>query len=174
MPASFLNLVYIVFRPLITRMAVMWNIGKEKEFIKILGIIEGSLIGIGGIILIGSFLMGIPVLSIVYAIDLTEYKTDLLIIIIGGCVYTFAVVLDNVLVVIRRQRILALAYVITYLYIKFSAKSMVEYWGIIGGALSYATAMAVFFITTLIIFVCCFKDACKIKANQGVEKDEQI
>lgn len=35
MPASFLNLAYIVFRPLITRMAIMWNAKKQKNLLEL-------------------------------------------------------------------------------------------------------------------------------------------
>ena len=152
MPASFLNLAYIVFRPLITKMAIVWNIGKAKEFLKILMKIMISLFGIGILLLIGSALLGIPILSIVYAVDLKDYKMELLIIIVGGCMYTFAAVLDNAMVVIRKQYILILAYVFTYIYIKFAAEMMTGRWGILGASLSYASAMAVFLIITAVMF----------------------
>lgn len=156
MPASFLNLAYIVFRPLITKMAVMWNVGEEKEFLKILIKVEIALIGIGIVILAGSALIGIPALSFVYAVELAEYKRELLVVIIGGCIYTFAAVLDNALVVIRMQYVLVLSYVVTYLYIKIAAKVMIGSWGVLGGAISYATAMGVFFVVTAVMFAICF------------------
>lgn len=157
MPASFLNLAYIVFRPLITKMAIVWNMGKAKEFLKILMKIMVSLFGIGILLLIGSALLGIPVLSIVYAVDLADYKLELLVIIIGGCMYTFAAVLDNALVVIRKQYILILAYALTYIYIKFAAEVMTEHWGIMGASLSYASAMVVFLIITAVMFAVGFR-----------------
>ncbi len=156
MPASFLNLAYIVFRPLITKMAVMWNVGEEKEFLKILMKVEIALVGIGIVILAGSALIGIPALSFVYAVELAEYKRELLVVIIGGCIYTFAAVLDNALVVIRMQYVLVLSYVVTYLYIKIAAKVMIGSWGVLGGAISYATAMGVFFVVTAVMFAVCF------------------
>lgn len=161
MPASFLNLAYIVFRPLITKMAIVWNMGKAKEFLKILMKIMVSLFGIGILLLIGSALLGIPVLSIVYAVDLADYKLELLVIIIGGCMYTFAAVLDNALVVIRKQYILILAYALTYIYIKFAAEVMTEHWGIRGASLSYASAMVVFLIITAVMFAFHFYRASK-------------
>lgn len=41
-------------------------------------------IGLGIVCLVGAFLLGIPVLSLVYGVDLTSYKVDLLIIITGA------------------------------------------------------------------------------------------
>lgn len=170
MPASFLNLAYIVFRPLITKMAIVWNIGKAKEFLKILMKIMISLFGIGILLLIGSALLGIPILSIVYAVDLKDYKMELLIIIVGGCMYTFAAVLDNALVVIRKQYILILAYVFTYIYIKFAAEMMTGRWGILGASLSYASAMAVFLIITAVMFAFHFYKASKKLKVLGEEE----
>ena len=95
MPASVLNLAYIVFRPMITQMAIVWNPGENRRFLKILGKIIGYLLAISIVLMIGSALLGIPVLSIVYAVDLSAYKSELLVIMVGGCVYTFAAVLDN-------------------------------------------------------------------------------
>ncbi|WP_200816252.1 lipopolysaccharide biosynthesis protein [Dorea phocaeensis] len=170
MPASFLNLAYIVFRPLLTKMAIVWNIGKAKEFLKILMKIMISLFGIGILLLIGSALLGIPILSIVYAVDLKDYKMELLIIIVGGCMYTFAAVLDNALVVIRKQYILILAYVFTYIYIKFAAEMMTGRWGILGASLSYASAMAVFLIITAVMFAFHFYKASKKLKVLGEEE----
>ena len=170
MPASFLNLAYIVFRPLITKMAIVWNIGKAKEFLKILMKIMISLFGIGILLLIGSALLGIPILSIVYAVDLKDYKMELLIIIVGGCMYTFAAVLDNAMVVIRKQYILILAYVFTYIYLKFAAEMMTGRWGILGASLSYASAMAVFLIITAVMFAFHFYKASKKLKVLGEEE----
>lgn len=159
MPASFLNLAYIVFRPLITRMALVWYQGKTKEFVRILLKIVVCLGGIGILLLFGSAVIGIPVLSVIYAIDLRNYKVELLIIIIGGCLYTFAAVLDNALVVIRRQFVLIFAYSLTYVYIKIASEFMIGMWGISGAALSYASAMVVFLVATAVMFVVSFMNA---------------
>lgn len=156
MPASFLNLAYIVFRPLITQMAVMWSMGKRKQFIHTLLKILFCLFGMGIVILIGSAFLGIPVLSFAYAVDLSKYQIHLLVIVAGGCMYTFAAVLDNALVVIRRQYVLIAAYMITWVYIKAVAGIMVEKWGIMGSSMAYATAMVLFFAVMAVMFIVCF------------------
>lgn len=105
--------------------------------------------------------MGIPVLSFIYAVDLSPYKRHLLIIILGGCFCTFSYVFDNALIIIRKQYILVFSYVVTWVYVGFVAEKMTDIWGVMGAALAYTTAMAVFFIITAVIFVVCFKNACK-------------
>lgn len=156
MPASFLNLAYLIFRPLITKMAVVWNAGHTKEFIKIILKIFIGLIMLGIALMLGSTVIGIPALSLLYAIDLTNYKKELLVIILGGCFYTFAAVLDNALIVIRCQYILILAYLVTYIYIKFAAEFLICAEGVLGAALSYSSAMIVFLIITVVLFCVSF------------------
>ena len=109
----------------------------------------------------GSALLGIPVLSLVYAVDLSSYKNHLLIIIVGGCFYTFAAVLDNALVVIRKQYLLVLAYIVTWIYIKMTTGFFVAKWEVLGAAWAYTTAMMIFLCSAVILFVICFWRACK-------------
>lgn len=157
MPASVLTLAYIVFRPLLTKMAIEWTMGRIKNFLKIIGSIMCCLLGISILIIGGSALLGIPVLSVLYAIDLTMYKRELLMIILGGCFCTFSYVLDNALVVIRKQYLLVCAYVVSWVYVKIFAHTFVDKWGIMGAAIVYTTSMILFFATTLLIFVICLK-----------------
>ena len=157
MPASVLTLAYIVFRPLLTKMAIEWTMGRIKNFLKIIGSIMCCLLGMSILIIGGSALLGIPVLSVLYAIDLTMYKRELLMIILGGCFCTFSYVLDNALVVIRKQYLLVCAYVVSWVYVKIFAHTFVDKWGIMGVAIVYTTSMILFFATTLLIFVICLK-----------------
>lgn len=166
LPASVLTLAYIVFRPLLTRMAIMWSNKKMKDFFKIIAIIMCSLLGIAGAILAGSALVGIPVLSIIYGIDLSAYKTELLIIVGGGCFCTFSYVFDNALVVIRKQYLLIIAYIVTWIYIKLISSSLVNQYKIMGAAISYASAMLVFFLAVAIVFFVCLQ-----KSRKKMEKD---
>jgi len=161
MPASFINLAYIVFRPMITKMAIAWNQGRKKVLVSILIKIEMCLLGVGVVILVGAALLGIPVLSLFYGIDLSDYNVHLLVVIIGGCFYTFSSVFDNALVAMRKQNILVISYIITWVYIQMVANKMVQYWGIMGASMAYATAMLVFLFFTMIIFLVCFKKIAK-------------
>lgn len=157
MPASVLTLAYIVFRPLLTKMAIEWTMGRIKNFLKIIGSIMCCLLGMSILIIGGSALLGIPVLSVLYAMDLTMYKKELLLIILGGCFCTFSYVLDNALVVIRRQYLLVCAYVVSWAYVKIFAHTFVGKWGIMGAAIVYTTSMLLFLATTLLIFIICLK-----------------
>lgn len=167
MPASFINLAYIVFRPMITKMAMAWNQGEAKKLVAILMKIEICLLGTGMIILVGSALVGIPILSMIYGIDLTGYGKHLLIIIAGGCFYTFASVFDNALIAMRKHYTLIVAYVITWLYVTIAVNHLVICMGVMGAALAYTTSMMVFLLCAIVIFIIYFN---KVKKSEAISK----
>lgn len=166
MPASVLTLAYIVFRPLLTRMAIMWRDGKIKSFLKIIAIIVGALLGISLVLLGGSAFLGIPILSIIYGVDLTPYKLQLLVIVIGGCFCTFSYVFDNALVVIRKQHLLIISYIVTWIYVKLVSTALINRYKIMGAAFSYTSAMFVFFVSVALVFFICLN-----KATKEIKKD---
>lgn len=170
MPASFINLAYIVFRPLITKMAIVWNAGRKKELIVILIKIESCLLGIGAILLTGGYLVGIPLLSGFYGIDLTSYQTQLLIIIAGGCFYTFASVFDNALVAMRKHHILVFAYIVTWIYIQLIADKMVFEQGVWGAAMAYASSMFVFLVVAIALFAIYFVKISREKVEREIHE----
>lgn len=157
MPASVLTLAYIVFRPLLTRMAIAWTDGKKKEFLKIIFLITLCLFVMGIFLMLGSAWLGIPILSLLYGVDLEKYKMELLVMVAGGCFCTFSYVLDNALIVIRKQYLLVCSYVVSWLYVEFAVSPLVEKQNLMGAAVAYATSMIVFFVVTLLIFIICLK-----------------
>lgn len=163
MPASVLTLVYIVYRPLLTKMAIAWTAKEKSRFLKIIIMMLLSLVIIAFFLLVGSALIGIPVLSFLYAISLEKYRIELLVMIVGGCFCTFSYVLDNALIVIRKQYLLVCSYIAAWIYVEIMVSVLVNKWGIMGAAISYATSMIVFFCVTLLIFIICLK---KEKVNE--------
>lgn len=63
---------------------------KYKEFKNIIFKILGILVVLGIIVELGAATVGIPILGIVYAIDLNAYVLDLIIIIFGAILYAIA------------------------------------------------------------------------------------
>lgn len=155
MPASVLTLVYIVFRPMLTRMAIMWNEKNIRSFLRVIWIILICLVGIAVVLLIGSAVLGIPILSWIYALNLEGERSSLLLFVFGGCFCTFSYVLDNALVVIRYQYVLILSYIVTWGYVKIVTGWLVEKYALMGAAIAYATSMIVFFCFTAVLFVVC-------------------
>lgn len=66
----------------------------------------------GLIVEIGAAFLGIPILSIVYAIDLSNYKLDLLLIIFGAILYAIAGILSTALITMRKNNMQLLIYMV--------------------------------------------------------------
>ncbi len=159
MPTSVINLMYIVFRPVITKMAIVWQQKRKDDYLKLMLGVLTKLGAISVVILAGGYLLGIPALTIVYGVNLEKAKTALMILLLAGGMNTFVNVLDNSLTVIRKQYLLVIAYVITWVFALCAAPWMVNRFGINGAALSFLLSMAVLLIAVLILFLISFKKA---------------
>lgn len=157
MPASVMNLIFIIFRPMITQMAIEWNRNKYKRFLKIALNIFLYLTGISVVVILCGWLLGIPVLSFVYGVDLSAFRSCLVILIIGGGVNTFVNVLDNALTVIRYHHVLSIAYIVTWIYSTVITPVFVNRMGIQGASYSFLTSMIVLLVCTSVIFLICVR-----------------
>lgn len=170
MPASFLTLFYMIFRPLITKMAISWGQGKTLEFIKILKKIILILFAFSIIVLLIAYFFGCPVLSIFYGISLNDQSWNLVILLLGGCFYTFACIVDNALLVMRRQYVLVISYVLTWMLSNIISDFFVNLYGIHGGALAYMLSMLFFVLSVTILF---FFEFCRMKFNNIEDNDRE-
>lgn len=167
MPASFLTLFYMVFRPLITEMAISWDRGEVHDFLKKLKKIVIILILFSILVLVVAYFLGCPVLSLFYGINLDGQAWNLIIILLGGCFYTFACILDNTLLILRRQHVLVISYVLTWILSKIISDFFVNLSGIHGGALAYMLSMLLFLLSIIILFFIEFRKArINIKTNE--------
>ena len=155
LPASVLNLIFLMFRPLITQMAVVWNKNERKEFLKIIKNISLGLLGMSVIVLIGGWFLGCPVLSFVYSTPLSDYRIVLIIAIIGGLFNTFMYLMDNAITVIRCHSFLIIAYAVAWIYTILTVKFFVNNYGLLGASICFASSMLLLFICTVIIFFIC-------------------
>lgn len=152
MPASVMNLAYIIFRPMITQMAVGWNNKDLKRFFGLMKKITLYLFGIGIVVMLGGMLFGIKILSFIYGIDLQEYQGAFLILLLGGAVNTLVNIFDNALTVIRRQHMLVISYVITWIYSMIVSPILVLNKGVLGASVSFLSSMLVLLISIGVLF----------------------
>lgn len=104
MPATMLTLCgqYLI-NPYLTKLSNLYKESKLKEFKKILFAIIGIFLLMGILILIVAYLLGIPVLNILYSTDLKDYKVSFLIIIVGAIFYSISSIISNCLTILRKN-----------------------------------------------------------------------
>lgn len=148
MPASVITLMaQFILHPFIMKIANY--IKKEDIFNMIKVIVKINLIVFlfGIFALIIAYLFGIPILSLIYSIDLNEYKLSLIIIMIGAIMNGITMILSNVLIAMRITFKQAVIYLVNTIIAIFISNYFVHVKGIFGACLSY-------FITMFLVLIC--------------------
>ena len=130
-----------IYQPLLVPMAMEWDQRKIKSFIR--RIIQQTImiIGISTVCLIGAYFLGIPVLSWLYSTDLSEYKEELMILLLGSGFMAESGYQSVVLTVMRCQKDLLWPYCLTAFIAVISLWRIVPIYGTLGAAVCYLTLM---------------------------------
>lgn len=144
MPVFVINLLNgFIFNPMLYQMSALWDERQIRPFvwrtIRQVGIIAALTL----VCIAGAWLLGIPVLSWLYNTDLTSYKTELLVLLLGGGFLGLSGFLTTMNTVIRRQRGLMWGYAAVALIAMLSSERTVARFGLLGAAVLYVVLMAV-------------------------------
>lgn len=134
------------YNPVLTTMAESWESGRKKQFLEI--VLRQSLLVVGITLVcdVAAWLIGIPVLNIIYYTNLNDYLVDLVVLVTSGGFVALATFFTYCVVVIRRQRALIPSYVITCALALFTSPWAVGQFGIAGATWS-------FFLLTLLLSI---------------------
>lgn len=130
-----------IFNPMLYRMSSLWEQGKVWEFLKrtLLQICVVAVITL--VCIAGAWLLGIPVLSWLYNTDLSPYKAELLVLLLGGGFLGLSGLLNTVITIIRYQKSLMWGYAgIAALAFLFS-DGIVRRYEMMGAAVLYTVLM---------------------------------
>ena len=154
MPAFVINLFSLFgFRPMLTPMANYWNEKNRKEFVKIVKIamIWITILTIGAVI--GAYLLGIWFLNIISGLDLSAYRMELVIVMLGGSMNAIITVCYYVLTVMRKQFLIMVGYGVGFCIALVVPRILVESYGLMGAVAAYGIPMAVTVICFMILIV---------------------
>lgn len=146
MPTSVINLVAgFVIRPYITKLSLQWENRQFGSFAAVIGRLAAVIGGLTVLALGGAWLLGIPVLSLLYpklSYLLKDCRISLLLIILGGACNAYINLFYYALVIMQQQRLIFLGYVLVSALAVLISSPCVRAAGIAGGALSYLILMA--------------------------------
>ena len=146
MPATMTALLsQFILQPYIVKMSEYNNkdINKFKESIKKLFTYT---IIISIICIILAYLIGIPVLNIIYNLDLNNYKYHLLIIMIGSSFYALNNLLNVVYTIKRKTKYQFIIYLISIVLSLIITYFLIKNYELLGGVISYLIIMLMVFI----------------------------
>ena len=101
-----------VVQPILTTVANCYETKNKDQFFQLIKRQIVVILIITIVALIGSYVLGIPVLSILYNCDLSNYKVDLLILMLGGGILAYVGFLTTIITLMRNQNIILIGYVI--------------------------------------------------------------
>ena len=142
-----------IFNPVIASYAHLWLRKTEESYRAFIKRIKKMCLVVAGLELLALVVaatIGIPVLSAVFGLDLSDYKTELLIIMIGGAPLAYSVYFSTVIAIIRAQRSLIVCYGVTSVMALALSKFFVGGYGIRGASWMYVLLMGVLAVSLLI------------------------
>lgn len=142
-----------IFNPMLYKMTQLWNSGKVKSFV-IQTLIQSCFVGIITIVcLVGAYLLGIPVLSWLYNTNLAPYKTELLILLLGGGFLGLSGLLNAFITIIRYQKRIMWGYVFIAILAFLFSNRIVEKYEMMGAAVLYTALMGGLCLIFIFIFI---------------------
>lgn len=153
MPSTVIGLcsAYIVV-PIITSLNDLLKSKKYKEFNKLVSKMMIILVGVGMVAIIGAYILGIPVLNVLYGMDLSNYKNLLLLVLVGATFYTLANVYSQVLVLLNVHKMQTLIYVVMSIVSTLICYLLISSYKLSGSVYSYVIFMFILLILYLILY----------------------
>lgn len=142
-----------IFNPMLYRLSVLWNEKKIKQFVLKISIQSVVVVGITGICVLGAYFLGVPVLSWLYNTDLSPYKAELLILLLGGGFLGLSGLLNAVITIMRYQKSLMWGYLIIVLLALIFSDRIVAQYQMLGASVLYTLLMAGVCIIFMIMFI---------------------
>ena len=155
MPCFVINLfVGFALQPLLVRLSQSWLHAEYKKFVKLCGLIFGGAVGVAIIIVLAGYIIGCQILSVVFGVDLMQYRDVLAILLLGGAFFAFAVIEQVILTVMRRQTYLVLGFGVASLMAFLISSPLVRSKGLLGAGWTYTIAAGIlFFIQAVMIWI---------------------
>ena len=154
MPAFAVQLLAnFIFNPILTSYAHVWA---EKRFKKFRKLIIRQMIVVLGITILGlgvAATIGIPILSVIFGVDLSSLKTELCIVMIGGGFLGYVTFFTTIITIIRHQNLLLLGYCTAAGAAMVLSKYFVLNYEMVGAAGLYAVLMGLLAFVFLVIMI---------------------
>lgn len=142
-----------IFNPMLYHMSFLWSKRRIKEFVRKTLIQVGIIGGITAICIGGAYLLGIPVLSWLYNTDLSKYKAELLVLLLGGGFLGLSGLLNAVITIIRYQKSLMWGYAVVAILAAGFSNVIVERHKMMGASLLYTVLMGILCLLFGILFI---------------------
>ncbi len=154
MPVFAINLLSIfVFRPQLISLSSDWANGKFQSFKKTVVKLYLWVAAVTIAALIGGYMLGIPVLELLYNAELSSKKSVFVVLLVAGGFSAASTLTLTLFTTMRKQKLCLIAYAATMVFSLVVPDILTKHYGLMGAALSYLCEMALLFAIMFILFV---------------------
>ena len=158
MPVFVIQLLnQFLYQPLLVKMTLAWEQKPadpwKDPFLRLFGRVLAGLGLITAAVLAGGYVLGIPVLGLLYSADLTGLRPALMLLLTGGAFLALNGFLTAMLTIVRAQKLIPLVYFLAAAVSVFVIPGMVRTGGLQGASAGYLVLMALVSVLLILLFV---------------------
>ncbi len=154
MPATIIILCsQMIVQPVLMKLKTIINNNNTKELNLNLIKISLLIILIGIISIILAWIAGVPVLKLIYGVDISKYLLGLLLILLGSIFYSISFLISTVLIAYRKTFVQIVIFAISSLIAPFLSNYLIKNYNIIGASYAYLIIMFVLLMLYIIYYV---------------------
>ena len=142
-----------IYQPMIKGLGDLWTANEKVVFKRTVFKQCLIVVGLTVIILFAGLLLGLPILSLLYNIDLSSCKVEFAILLLGGGFFALASYLNVPITTIRKQNYIAVGYLVAAVLSLLLGRVLVVEYGMLGAALLYLIVNAILVVTYIIVLI---------------------
>lgn len=141
MPITLIALfMSFILQPNVVNLTKMYTRAKYDDFNKVINKVMSITLGFSIVVAVGTFLLGVPLLNLVFGVDFTQHKTELMIMIVGGITNAFVAIFIIILTIMRKFKAQFYALLFTNVVLVLMSMILVQKYGIMAGVSLFALA----------------------------------
>ena len=129
-----------IYLPFVKDLGDLWAEGKTAQFRRRILMQCGIVAGLSLAVLIVGYTIGLPILSWMYRVELRGFGKEFLILLLGGSLYSLAFYLTVPITTVRRQKSIALGYIVAAAFSLAAQRSFITRFDMRGAAWLYVFA----------------------------------
>lgn len=154
MPGTIVSLcAQYMIGPYLNTMTTYIQSGLYKDFHRLVLKLGGVIAGLGIVGATMAFIIGIPVLELVYGTKLSGYQGLLALIIIGATLYTLCNLISTVLIALRETKVQLVIYIIGTVFAFAISTLLINQFAIQGAGYAYFVTMLLLFIMFIFVYL---------------------
>lgn len=154
LPTFTINLAStFIVKPMFKSFGELWNSGNTKKLNKLIIIIAGITALATGFIELVCYFIGPQILQLIYGVELSQYRNELLTLLIAGFFFAIANLMIYITTTIRKQGYATIIYLIVSVFAIFISNYMVRSMQIMGASIANLMIAALLAIMLIQLYV---------------------